>query len=262
VVGIHFPADVATGFLWRAGAVTNLDGCLVQSGVDPRINAMGQVLCEISETGGAITGFWRDGTVTPVPGADGSFRGVALNDSGDVAGGTRFLSRGQMTEIAEKPHMLIPLATELNNRRQVLMKGGDVSTYFSGAEGAYLWNASDGSTSAVMSNGRYGRFGRMNDSGVVVGTFHQQGVEFSGMSSFDINNAGDIVGSDSGRAFVAIGGAKYILDAVVDADAELVSATVINESGQILVQGNVRSSGKATWFLLSPRQVSAMVLKR
>ena len=261
VVGVHFPGGVATAFMWDAGSVTDLDGCVVFASSILRVNSAGQVLCRMSESAGARTGLWHDGSLAAVPGTDETFEGAALNDSGDVVGGMRLLSKGAFSDIPPKQGIMDPSAAEVNNRRQVLVKGYDIVNYY-GSAGAYLWNAADGSTSGILTNGRYGSFARMNDSGVVVGTYAPVGVPSSGQSSYDINSEGDVVGTDLGRAFVIIDGVKYILNQTLVSDADLQSAAVINDGGQILSSGRLRSSGQRSWFLLTPRRESAAAARQ
>ena len=257
VVGTHFFGGASTGFHWRAGAVRNLDGCVTGRSAPPRINTAGQVMCRIEDgAGGLVPGYWRDGQVTAIAGGDTAFQPVAINDSGDVVGGMRFLSNGVMTSIPTKPLASTPAAIDLNNRRQVLVEGYNVSA--SGSATAYVWNATDGTTSELMSNGRYGGFTRMNDLGAVVGTAGSPGQLPTFETSEDINNAGQIVGADNGRGFVKIDGMKYILDYTVDADVAFMRGIVINERGQILAHGTLRPSGRVSYFLLTPRQAPAI----
>jgi probable HAF family extracellular repeat protein len=171
---------------------------------------------------------------------------LGINDSGQVVGygqpsdrNVGFVySNGSVMELNG-----VPFAYAINNIGQV---AGQSSSYH-----AAVWDNGSVTDLGTLNNGVYSRATAINDSGQVVGWsrrsnegdfwdifLYDNGVMSplgvsSGMSSLDIDNAGQVAGSFNGRAFRYSNGIMEYLPN----DGPVSAAEGINNSGQIIGWG-------------------------
>ncbi len=270
------------GFLWRNGIITalgSLPGTSYSYGLG--INDADQMVGESGPVNGGGRAFlWEEGVMTDLGTFDGPAVANKISNDGKAVGsavrsgfggyGRRAVlwQGGAITDLGALPGCESAIAYAINSTGDVT---GDSFNDFTGPWRAFLLHAGVMTDLGTLPGYPYGKASDINDSGDVVGCSFDSGGSarpvlyangtvvdlgtLGGGNSYAnaINNAGQIVGTSGGRAFLWQAGTLLDLnDLLVDPNSGWVlqQAADINESGQIV--GHGLHNGQTRAFILTP----------